>query len=60
MGAGGIGFDVAELITHAGTSAALDIDVFAQGMGHRLQEPPARRRDRRAAAGGQPATARST
>jgi len=33
MGAGGIGFDVAELITHAGTSAALDIDVFAKEWG---------------------------
>jgi len=33
MGAGGIGFDVAELITHAGKSAALDIDVFAREWG---------------------------
>jgi 2,4-dienoyl-CoA reductase (NADPH2) len=33
MGAGGIGFDVAELITHAGTSAALDIEVFAREWG---------------------------
>jgi 2,4-dienoyl-CoA reductase (NADPH2) len=33
MGAGGIGFDVAELITHAGVSAALDIDVFAREWG---------------------------
>ena len=33
MGAGGIGFDVAELITHAGTSAALDINVFAAEWG---------------------------
>ncbi len=33
MGAGGIGFDVAELITHAGPSAALDIDVFAREWG---------------------------
>ncbi len=33
MGAGGIGFDVAELITHKGTSAALDIDVFAREWG---------------------------
>jgi 2,4-dienoyl-CoA reductase (NADPH2) len=33
MGAGGIGFDVAELITHKGTSAALDIDVFAKEWG---------------------------
>ncbi len=33
MGAGGIGFDVAELITHKGTSAAVDIDVFAREWG---------------------------
>jgi 2,4-dienoyl-CoA reductase (NADPH2) len=33
MGAGGIGFDVAELITHAGKSASLDIDVFAREWG---------------------------
>jgi 2,4-dienoyl-CoA reductase (NADPH2) len=33
MGAGGIGFDVAELISHAGVSAALDIDVFAREWG---------------------------
>lgn len=33
MGAGGIGFDVAELITHAGTSAALDVEVFAREWG---------------------------
>jgi len=33
MGAGGIGFDVAELVTHAGTSAALDIAVFAREWG---------------------------
>jgi 2,4-dienoyl-CoA reductase (NADPH2) len=33
MGAGGIGFDVAELITHAGTPASLDIDVFAKEWG---------------------------
>ncbi|MEY2883136.1 MAG: 2,4-dienoyl-CoA reductase [Pseudomonadota bacterium] len=33
MGAGGIGFDVAELITHAGTSAAIDINVFAREWG---------------------------
>jgi 2,4-dienoyl-CoA reductase (NADPH2) len=33
LGAGGIGFDVAELITHAGTSAALDVDVFAKEWG---------------------------
>jgi 2,4-dienoyl-CoA reductase (NADPH2) len=33
MGAGGIGFDVAELITHAGPSAALDIPTFAREWG---------------------------
>ena len=33
MGAGGIGFDVAELITHAGISAALDVEVFAKEWG---------------------------
>jgi len=33
MGAGGIGFDVAELVTHQGTSAALDIGVFAREWG---------------------------
>ncbi|MFM5954666.1 MAG: FAD-dependent oxidoreductase [Novosphingobium sp.] len=33
MGAGGIGFDVAELITHQGTSASLDIATFAREWG---------------------------
>lgn len=33
MGAGGIGFDVAELITHAGISGALDREVFAREWG---------------------------
>ncbi|GAB5412823.1 MAG: NADPH-dependent 2,4-dienoyl-CoA reductase [Congregibacter sp.] len=33
IGAGGIGFDVAELASHAGTSAALDVDVFAREWG---------------------------
>jgi 2,4-dienoyl-CoA reductase (NADPH2) len=33
MGAGGIGFDVAELVSHAGPSAALDIEVFAREWG---------------------------
>ncbi|HEX5379136.1 MAG TPA: NADPH-dependent 2,4-dienoyl-CoA reductase [Phenylobacterium sp.] len=33
MGAGGIGFDVAELITHSGPSASLDIGVFAKEWG---------------------------
>jgi 2,4-dienoyl-CoA reductase (NADPH2) len=33
VGAGGIGFDVAELVSHAGPSAALDRDVFAREWG---------------------------
>lgn len=33
IGAGGIGFDVTELITHEGPSAATDIDVFAREWG---------------------------
>mgnify|MGYP006076711625 FL=1 len=33
IGAGGIGFDVTEAITHAGPSAALDVDVFAREWG---------------------------
>ena len=33
IGAGGIGFDVAELITHSGPSAATDINVFAKEWG---------------------------
>jgi len=33
VGAGGIGFDVAELISHKGKSASLDIDVFAREWG---------------------------
>jgi len=40
MGAGGIGFDVAELITHSGTSAALDIDVFAKEWGIDFKNHP--------------------
>ena len=40
LGAGGIGFDVAELITHAGTSGALDIDVFAREWGIDFQNHP--------------------
>lgn len=40
MGAGGIGFDVAELITHAGVSAALDIDVFAREWGVDFKNHP--------------------
>jgi 2,4-dienoyl-CoA reductase (NADPH2) len=33
MGAGGIGFDVSELISHEGTSGAMDVDVFAREWG---------------------------
>jgi len=33
IGAGGIGFDVAELVSHQGVSAALDRDVFAREWG---------------------------
>ncbi|MBL8769931.1 MAG: NADPH-dependent 2,4-dienoyl-CoA reductase [Phenylobacterium sp.] len=40
IGAGGIGFDVAELITHAGTSASLDIDVFAREWGIDFRNHP--------------------
>ncbi|HOB93944.1 MAG TPA: NADPH-dependent 2,4-dienoyl-CoA reductase [Aquabacterium sp.] len=40
MGAGGIGFDVAELITHAGTSGAVDIDVFAKEWGIDFKNHP--------------------
>ena len=40
MGAGGIGFDVAELITHSGTSASLDIDVFAREWGIDFENHP--------------------
>ena len=40
VGAGGIGFDVAELITHSGTSAALDIDVFAREWGIDFRNHP--------------------
>ena len=40
MGAGGIGFDVAELISHAGPSAALDIDVFAREWGIDFRNHP--------------------
>ena len=40
MGAGGIGFDVAELITHEGTSAAVDVDVFAKEWGIDFENHP--------------------
>jgi 2,4-dienoyl-CoA reductase (NADPH2) len=40
MGAGGIGFDVAELITHAGPSAALDIKTFCREWGVDFENHP--------------------
>ncbi|GGE06110.1 2,4-dienoyl-CoA reductase [Polymorphobacter glacialis] len=40
IGAGGIGFDVAELITHQGTSAATDIGVFAKEWGIDFENHP--------------------
>ena len=40
MGAGGIGFDVAELITHEGVSGAVDIDVFAREWGIDFKNHP--------------------
>ena len=40
MGAGGIGFDVATLISHAGVSAATDIGVFAQEWGIDFDKHP--------------------
>ena len=40
MGAGGIGFDVAELISHAGASGAVDVDVFAREWGIDFKNHP--------------------
>ncbi len=40
MGAGGIGFDVAELITHEGVSSALSIDTFAREWGIDFKNHP--------------------
>ncbi len=40
IGAGGIGFDVAELVTHAGPSASLNIDVFAKEWGIDFKNHP--------------------
>jgi len=40
IGAGGIGFDVAELISHKGTSASLDVDVFAREWGIDFKNHP--------------------
>ncbi|MEX1035897.1 MAG: NADPH-dependent 2,4-dienoyl-CoA reductase [Sneathiella sp.] len=40
MGAGGIGFDVAENLMHAGKSAALDVDIFAREWGIDFENHP--------------------
>ena len=40
MGAGGIGFDVAELVSHHGTSGAVDIGVFAREWGIDFDKHP--------------------
>jgi 2,4-dienoyl-CoA reductase (NADPH2) len=40
MGAGGIGFDVAGLVAHAGISSALDVDVFAREWGIDFRNHP--------------------
>ena len=40
MGAGGIGFDVAELVSHAGPSGALDVAVFAREWGIDFKNHP--------------------
>ena len=40
IGAGGIGFDVAELVTHEGKSSALDIDLFAAEWGVDFKNHP--------------------
>lgn len=40
IGAGGIGFDVAELITHEGVSASLDIPTFAKEWGIDFENHP--------------------
>lgn len=40
VGAGGIGFDVAELVTHTGVPASLDIDIFAREWGIDFKSHP--------------------
>ncbi|MEZ5726749.1 MAG: NADPH-dependent 2,4-dienoyl-CoA reductase [Burkholderiaceae bacterium] len=40
IGAGGIGFDVAELVSHAGKSASLDIPTFAREWGIDFENHP--------------------
>ncbi len=54
MGAGGIGFDVAELVSHAGPSAALDRATFAREWGIDFENHP-----RGGVTGVQPQVARS-
>jgi len=54
MGAGGIGFDVADLISHDGPSAALDIDLFAREWGVDFKNHP-----RGGVTGVEPITARA-
>ncbi len=40
LGAGGIGFDVAELVSHAGVSGAVDVEVFAREWGIDFKNHP--------------------
>jgi 2,4-dienoyl-CoA reductase (NADPH2) len=40
LGAGGIGFDVAELVSHAGVSGAVDVEVFAKEWGIDFKNHP--------------------
>jgi 2,4-dienoyl-CoA reductase (NADPH2) len=40
VGAGGIGFDVAELVSHEGTPGSLDVDVFAREWGIDFRNHP--------------------
>lgn len=40
MGAGGIGFDIAELLSHKGKSASIDIDTFAKEWGIDFKNHP--------------------
>lgn len=40
IGAGGIGFDVCDLISHSGPSAALDISIFAKEWGIDFEQHP--------------------
>lgn len=54
IGAGGIGFDVADLISHDGPSAALDVDLFAKEWGIDFKNHP-----RGGVTGVEPITARA-